>query len=213
MGIFNVISAVQWDIPMPVQPMKSIAAVAISDGMAPEAFAAAGGLTGSAVMILGLTQTIEIANKAIPHCVIAGMQLGLGTKMAAQGCSYWHEHQWLDGIDSKLTALLCLLMALGMMLRTRLPTALIIFTFGIILTIGQMVKNGSTFAFEMTTFETILPAANDWLDGFVRGPLPQLPLTTLNSVVSVCALSGELFGERRQASRASVATSVGFMNL
>jgi hypothetical protein len=217
MGIFNVISAVQWDIPMPVQPMKSIAAVAISDGMAPEAFAAAGVLTGSAVMILGLTQTIEIANKAIPHCVIAGMQLGLGTKMAAQGCSYWHEHKWLDGIDSKLTALLCLLVALGMMLRTRLPTALIIFTFGIILTIGQMVKNGSTFAFEMTTFETILPAANDWVDGFVRGALPQLPLTTLNSVVSVCALSVDLFGDPqasgRGATRASVASSVGFMNI
>merc|ERR1719181_2214814 len=80
MGVFNVISAVQWDIPMPVQAMKSIAAVAISDGMSPGAFAAAGVLTGSMVTILGLTKTIELANKAIPQCVIAGMQVGLGTK-------------------------------------------------------------------------------------------------------------------------------------
>jgi len=47
--------------------------------------------------------------------------------------------------------------------------------------------------------------------------LPQLPLTTLNSVVSVCALSIDLFGDPasggKGASRASVASSVGFMNV
>ena len=51
MGIFNVVSALQWDIPMPVQPMKSIAAVAIADGMTPGAFAAAGILVGGIMMV------------------------------------------------------------------------------------------------------------------------------------------------------------------
>ena len=33
MGVFNIISSYQWDLPMPVQPMKMIAATAISDGL------------------------------------------------------------------------------------------------------------------------------------------------------------------------------------
>ena len=47
------------------------------------------------------------------------------------------------------------------------------------------------------------------------GGLPQLPLTTLNSVVAVCALSNDLFPERHPPVVApkSVAVSVGAMNL
>merc|ERR1712151_1241578 len=49
------------------------------------------------------------------------------------------------------------------------------------------------------------------------GTIPQLPLTTLNSVVSVCALSVDLFRSEidggKGVSRVSVASSVGLMNL
>merc|ERR1719330_507063 len=72
MGVFNVISAVLWDIPMPVQPMKSIAAVAINDGFEPGAFAAAGIITGAIVWLLGITQLIDVLNWLIPGSVIAG---------------------------------------------------------------------------------------------------------------------------------------------
>ena len=48
--------------------------------------------------------------------------------------------------------------------------------------------------------------------GILKAGLPQLPLTTLNSVVAVCALSKDLFPDR-PASPKRVATSVGLMNL
>lgn len=217
MGIFNVVSALQWDIPMPVQPMKSIAAVAIADGMTPGAFAAAGILVGGIMMVLGLTGTIDVANRLVPGSVIAGMQVGLGVKMAAQGCGYWHDHGWLDGVDSKLTALLCFLATVVLMLRTKLPTALVVFMGGVALTITRMFLQGTDLEFGLMSLEVIVPSGKDWLDGFVQGALPQLPLTTLNSVISVCALSVTLFGAPEQggkgATRVSVASSVGIMNL
>merc|ERR1719491_952765 len=62
-----------------------------------------------------------------------------------------------------------------------------------------------------------MPAGPEWLDGLLRGAVPQLPLTCLNSVVSVCALSVDLFRDPdmggKGVSRASVATSVGLMNV
>ena len=42
--------------------------------------------------------------------------------------------------------------------------------------------------------------------------LPQIPLTTLNSVIAVCALAADLFPDRKAEPR-KVAVSVGLMNL
>ena len=50
------------------------------------------------------------------------------------------------------------------------------------------------------------------MTGFWRCAVPQVPLTLLNSVVAVCALSANLFPARR-ASPHKVAVSVGLMNL
>ena len=47
--------------------------------------------------------------------------------------------------------------------------------------------------------------------GILRAGLPQLPLTTLNSVISVSQLAGELF-PGRGASPAAVSIAVGLMN-
>src|SRR5207302_10912367 len=47
---------------------------------------------------------------------------------------------------------------------------------------------------------------------FLEAAVPQIPLTTLNSVVAVCALSADLFRDR-PASPRRVAVSVGIMNL
>lgn len=66
--------------------------------------------------------------------------------------------------------------------------------------------------------------AEDYWIGFTEGTIPQLPLTTLNSVISVCALAHSLYPEKRKRnssptsndaviSRKDVAISVGLMNL
>merc|ERR1719195_2326627 len=123
--------------------MKSISAVAISDGLSPGAFAAAGILTGSAVFVLGLTQTIDLANRVIPRSIVAGMQIGLGIKMAAQSASYWKSQKWLDGVDCRTTSLICLLLSFVLMLRTKLPTALIVFGVGLVLTGISMATKGA----------------------------------------------------------------------
>jgi MFS superfamily sulfate permease-like transporter len=67
--------------------------------------------------------------------------------------------------------------------------------------------------------------ASDWKTGFFEGAIPQIPLTTLNSVISVCCLAHSLYPEKRNPkavaqnrndaviSQRDVAISVGLMNL
>ena len=58
------------------------------------------------------------------------------------------------------------------------------------------------------------PSPRDWVRGIWRAGLPQLPLTTLNSVISVTALARKLFPDKEPpATRVGVATSVGVMNV
>ena len=58
------------------------------------------------------------------------------------------------------------------------------------------------------------PGWNDFVSSFPKAALPQIPLTTLNSVIAVCALAIDLFPEReRQVTVRKVSISVGLMNL
>jgi MFS superfamily sulfate permease-like transporter len=58
----------------------------------------------------------------------------------------------------------------------------------------------------------VIPSADQWWTGLTRGAIPQLPLTLLNSVIAVCALSGDYFPGRGVTPR-RMAASVGLMNL
>jgi len=66
----------------------------------------------------------------------------------------------------------------------------------------------------------------DWKVGLLEGAIPQIPLTTLNSVISVCCLAHSLYPEKRNItrkttktttdgviSRREVSMSVGLMNI
>ncbi len=56
------------------------------------------------------------------------------------------------------------------------------------------------------------PAWGDFVTAFPKATLPQIPLSTLNSVIAVCALATDLFPDRPGSAR-RVAASVGLMNL
>ncbi|MEE9554947.1 MAG: putative sulfate/molybdate transporter [candidate division Zixibacteria bacterium] len=57
-----------------------------------------------------------------------------------------------------------------------------------------------------------LPSMQNLIEGFWRGTIPQIPLTVLNSVIAVCALSADLFPDRPLMTK-RVAVSIGLMNL
>ena len=75
-GIYNVYSGAAFGVPIPVQPMKSIAAVAITeDGITLSQTLLAGFLVSTVVLSLGMTRLIDLANKVVPQSVIRGIQV------------------------------------------------------------------------------------------------------------------------------------------
>ncbi|KAI8104327.1 hypothetical protein M9434_002885 [Picochlorum sp. BPE23] len=92
-GIYNVLTGFLFDIPMPVQPMKTIAAVALSgNGLTIPQIMAAGIFVSACVLVLGGTGLMGLATRMTPLPVIRGMQLGVGLALSQKGFQYiWYQ--------------------------------------------------------------------------------------------------------------------------
>lgn len=225
-GFFNVVSAIQWNIPMPVQPMKAIASVALTDGLTYNEVITSGLITSAIVTILGITKTIYIFNKLIPRDIISGMQLGLGLNMIKKGITMIKDtNEWI-AVDSYLTASIIGIASLIMFKFQKCPVALVLFLVGFFMVIIEIVLTNDIekqigFNISDLDFFPINPIINnannltgsDFYNGFIKGALPQIPLTTLNSVISVGDLALELFPNvNPPITKASIASSIGIMN-
>ncbi|KAI8852377.1 hypothetical protein BC829DRAFT_440795 [Chytridium lagenaria] len=75
-GFFNIVSGFIYQIPICVQPMKAISAVALASSMPLPQVVAAGFWVSAIVLLLSLTRTLSFANRILPLPLIRGIQLG-----------------------------------------------------------------------------------------------------------------------------------------
>ena len=239
-GVANVVTGLAWDVPMCVQPMKAIAAIAISGGLSREQVTSAGIWMGGFMTFLGMTNAIEWINRIVPKSVVAGMQLGVGVSLAIHGVQMIAGLSFLSEPDCILLAIFAGVLALYCLRQQNSnttgqrppPIGLYLLFVGTILGVTHMILNHSSIIW---SWDPVLVwtlgnvSVDDWSKGLWQGAIPQLPLTTLNSVISVCALAHSLFPEKRLRqstttgetpnsldsvlSRQEVAVSVGVLNL
>jgi MFS superfamily sulfate permease-like transporter len=211
-GALNIVTGLMFGIPMPVQPMKAIATVAIAEGMNEAQILTAGIVTGAIILFLGVTGLVDRLNQLIPKSVVRGLQLALGLKLLTGGYAMIVGTGTWIGWDSIGLGIVCAGLVLLLYFSTRIPGALVVFGVGL----AALLAARPALIFEtrlgMSWHLPDLSNPHDWLVGLWRGTLPQIPLTTLNSVIAVCALSQDLFPRRTVRPR-RVAVSVGLMNL
>jgi len=233
-GAYNVCTGFLFGIPMPLQPMKTIAAVALSEKpLTLNEVIAAGIFVSICVFVIGATGMIDKFNRVTPVATISGMQLGLGLSLAKKGFTLaaytsssmgslrpWFER---DGLLLAITSGMIVLWTSAPKPQSvvatmnkkrslpRVPAALVLVVLGFILALS--VPNATrSLKFGPSTPKLLTLSWEEAKTGIVRAGIPQLPLTTLNSVISVCAVSRELF-PKHPAKPRDVATSVGLMNL
>ena len=132
-GLFNIVTGLVFPIPMAVQPMKAIAAVALTEGLTVSQIVAAGATVSLVILFLGLTGLINWLNRVIPRSVVRGLQLALGLSLLMKGMQMVAgTHQWLAP-DSYITGLLSALVVLLLFFSRRIPAALMLFGVGLII--------------------------------------------------------------------------------
>lgn len=210
-GLFNIITGILFNQPIPVQPMKAIAAVAIAEGLMPGEIVAAGFVAGAIVFFLGFSGLITFVEKLVPRPVVRGIQLGVGLKLAVKGIALVMATSWWQ-LDGRITALAVTIFILATSRLAKFPVALIIFTAGLILLIFEQTDVFSQLDWGWRGPQLVIPSLSQWQSGALKGALPQLPLTLLNSVIAICALSSDYFPGKGIKVKA-MSISVGLMNL
>ncbi|MBF8302761.1 MAG: Sulfate transporter [Candidatus Dadabacteria bacterium] len=195
-GLFNTITGIFFGIPMAVQPMKAIATVAISEGLTKNEILSAGIITGLVIFLFGITKVIEFFNRIIPLSVVRGLQLGLGLQLIMKGFSMVLSTERFFGYDSIFVGILTGVFVLILFFSRKIPGALVIFLFGLIMLFLESPEfiSGLKPGFYIPSFVNL--SRDDFVIGTLKGAIPQVPLTTLNSVIAVCALSRDLFPKK-----------------
>lgn len=128
-ALYNIATGLLFGIPMPVQPMKSIAAVAISESphLTLPQIAAAGISTASVLLFLGATGLMSFLYRYLPLPVVRGVQLSQGLSFAFSAIKYVRYNQdfalsksgsprsWLglDGVVLALSSIIFLVLSTG----------------------------------------------------------------------------------------------------
>ncbi|MCJ1442525.1 MAG: hypothetical protein MMC23_003021 [Stictis urceolatum] len=225
-GLFNLLTGIYFGIPLPVQPMKAIAAVAIaSPGDYNQArYASAGLFVAAVVGFLSLTGLVRWFTKRVPVPIVKGIQVGAGLSLMASGfgklplrTSGWGWNMGYNG-EAAMYAACTLFFLLFCSTRPRLPFVLIVVSITILVGIIGVTVNaaqGHSWGphFSIWHPRPFVPGTKDFAFGAFNAGLGQIPLTTLNSIVAVVYLAEDLLPEAPAPSATAVGSSVATMNL
>jgi hypothetical protein len=203
MGLVNIATGFIYRHPMPVEPMKVLAVVAIAQRWSSSMIYASGFAMGVIWLILALTNTIGVIAKFTPNSVVRGIQLALGVMLAFEALKMISSG-WLIGIISILIVLL---------LRDNryAPAAIVLVIAGA----GIMLVKGQ---FSQLAAPSInLPQATSfrldeiWQTLLLAG-FAQIPLTATNAVIATSALI-KTYWPDRPVSKKRIALNMGIMNV
>jgi len=193
-GLAQILTGVFYGLPMPMQPLKAMAVLVISQEIAGDVLYGAGLAIGAIMLILTLSGLLTWLARVIPACVVRGIQMGLGLKLAELALTnYVPAH----GPSGYLLALVSFVIAVALFGNRRFPAALPVIALGMVyalltdLDVGK-VASGIGFAVP----EVHVPLSADILTGFLILALPQLPLSISNSVIATDKTLHDLFPER-----------------
>ena len=193
-GALQIATGLLYRMPMPVQPLKAMAALVIAQ-KADAATLFGGGLAiGLLVLVLTATGLLGRLAGAIPPAVVRGVQFGLGLQLALlAGRDFIGPSGWIGW--SLATAALVVVLALWE--HRRWPAALVVVAMGLVY--GGVfeldwaaLRSGVGFALPTPR----VPAAAEVWTGLLVLALPQLPLSLGNSLLATERLAGDLFPER-----------------
>lgn len=204
---FYVVTALHYRLPIPVQPMKAVAAVLLTAGITPAGVAASGVMIGLVLLLLGTTGWITRLARAVPQSVLAGLQLGLGLALAVVA---------LDLLaTAPIVGAVTLATVVALLWAPRWPAALAGLAVAVAMAQvldapGIELGAGATATFAIPPW----PSAAELERAVTTLALPQLSLTLTNAVLLTALVAGDYFGERAaHVTPARLSVTSGLANL
>jgi hypothetical protein len=209
-GLLQVLTGLVYRMPMPVQPLKAIAAIMIATGIQPGEMYGAGLVLGVVMTILSLSGWITKLAEWMPRCVVRGLQFGLGMSLMLVAAGYMRK----AGPSGWVVAAAGILLVLWLGRNKRLPVSLVIVGLGVILAWLTELREDVIFSgwgFSLPQLQ--VPTWSNLWNGALLLALPQIPLSLGNSIIATSILVTDLFPERGDVTVKKISLTYGLMNL
>lgn len=209
-GAMQVFTGLWYGLPMPVQPLKAMAALMIAQKLPPATLYGAGLAIGVIMLILTLSGALEWLARVIPKSVVRGIQFGLGLSLARIAASNYVLTESWTGLMLAAASFIIIALLLG---NRRFPPALLVILLGAIYALFFRMDTRVLFqGIGLTLPRFHLVAWPDITAGLLALALPQIPLSISNSVVATKQTLGDLFPERKVGIR-RIGLTYSLMNL
>jgi MFS superfamily sulfate permease-like transporter len=198
-GLLQIATGLVYGLPMPMQPLKAMAVLVITQKIAGSVLLGAGLAIGLTMLALTLSGALGLLVKWIPRCVVRGVQFGLGLSLASLALKNYVPSMGVPGYVLATCGLVVMLALWG---SRHVPPGLLVIGLGVVyaaftdLRIGPIAEG---FGFSLPSLQR--PTMNDVLTGFVVLALPQIPLSISNSVIATEQTIRDLFPARPVSAR------------
>ena len=205
LGITNIILGLKFNLPLPVQPQKTIGTVAISEGWTPDMVISTGFGTGVIWFLLGFSKKLNYIVSKVPIIAVRGIQLGLAFILGWTGILLFTENIFLGLISISIILLL--------IKNKPIPSAIILTLGGVLLMFITGVINIAELEFGIPILSFRIPTWNNFIYGMLYAGIAQLFLTLTNVMIATVVLIKELFPEKEGIDANTLAFNMGAMNL
>ncbi len=228
-GLFYLVTGLYYRLPIPVQPLKVVSAIAIAfpDKITLPVMSAAGLLFAAILILLAVTGIIDRLARFFTRPIVRGIQLGLGFILIMKGIVFIRRPELfpramtvspaLAGVSvNLLIGLAAVILVLFLLSNRRFPAALVLVAAGLIIGLPFGSLQGMRPGLGPTPITLLHPRGGDFLAALFLLVIPQIPLTIGNAIIGTADTAKTLFGageKTRKVSNRSLSLSMGLANI
>ena len=213
-GVWYILIGIWYGIPLSVEPLKAIGALAIGYELSSVEIVTSGIVIGFVLLLLGITGGMQYISDLIPKVIVRGIQFSLGLILLKTAILSYGASDLFLFVGSLVLVVLC-----GFIARRKgIPDLSALFLIGIAcgsaLVLGWMSGGITAISIHFPPLlhpELFSIPASAWGTAIIPGLLSQLPLTLTNSVLATALLVSDLY--HRPISSNSLSCSVGLMSI
>jgi xanthine/uracil/vitamin C permease (AzgA family) len=210
-GGLQIASGIVYRLPMPVQPLKAMAAIAIAGKIAPTLLAAGGMIVGTVMLLLARTGALEWMARVVPKMVVRGIQVGLGLQLLTLALTRFLPQ---DGMAGLVLAAVALALILALRANRHLPASLVVLALGVgVAAFTWPAEVAAPFGMHLPSLPARWPTTDEFVRASVLLALPQIALSLGNSVLATRQVVADFFPDRPPLTVRRIGTTYALMNL
>ncbi|MFC1989877.1 putative sulfate/molybdate transporter [Chloroflexota bacterium] len=203
MGLANIFTGIVYRLPMPIEPMKVIAATAIAQKWTPSLIYSTGFTTGIIWLVLSFTGLVRKIAAITPRSAVRGIQAALGIMLAIEGFKMVSTG-WILGVVS-------IFIVIFLRNNKYAPAAIVLMVLGMVVMIFKSELAGVVhFGFSLPPITTFRPI--EMWQGLILAGFAQIALTATNAIIATSALITHYFPDRTVPEK-KLALNHGIMNI